>query len=74
MDHTNVELHLYINKINSPCKPLSIHLNPLLINLNQLKLMSINIYTNQIKYMIPLLKLSQLHSINQPGSMDVDNR
>jgi len=72
VDHTNVELHLYINKNNTIFNPTIS--SRLLITLNQLKLLSININTNHIKYMIPLLKLSQLHSINQPGSMGVDNR
>jgi hypothetical protein len=82
VDRTNVEHPLYINKINTPSNPSFTHPNPLhipinplpiLINLNQLNPISID--HNLINhYLIPLLKLLQLHSINQRGSMDVDNR
>jgi hypothetical protein len=79
VDHINVELHLYINKINTPSNPSTIHLNRLhipikllLINLTQINLISID--HNLINhYLIPSPKHLQLHSINQRGSMVVDN-
>jgi hypothetical protein len=79
VDRTNDELHHYINKINTPFNPSTTHPNPLsipiklfLINLTQLNPISID--PNLINhYLIPSPKLSQLHSINQRGSMDVDN-